>query len=149
MRMQATAKLAEAGTTHVGQDTSLGGGSAGGVGVSCEKDGRPRRCRPSGPEIQTLDTADLSRAATYLRYTADEWAGDEDRMTETTPRIDISVKEVWTGPARLQLFAHALAPMAGLPVREVVAASHIRVDLILAPFAPGFDYPAEPAQARA
>jgi hypothetical protein len=149
MRMQATAKLAEAGTTHVGQDTSLGGGSAGGVGVSCEKDGRPRRCRPSGPEIQTLDTADLSRAATYLRYTADEWAGDEDRMTETTPRIDISVKEAWTGPARLQLFAHALAPMAGLPVREVVAASHIRVDLILAPFAPGFDYLAEPAEARA
>jgi len=149
MRMQATAKLAEAGTTHVGQDTSLGGGSAGGVRVSCKKDGRPRRCRPSGPEIQTLDTADLSRAATYLRYTADEWAGDEDRMTETTPRIDISVKEAWTGPARLQLFAHALAPMAGLPVREVVAASHIRVDLILAPFAPGFDYLAEPAEARA
>jgi len=149
MRMQATAKLAEAGTTHVGQDTSLGGGSAGGVGVSCEKDGRPRRCRPSGPEIQTLDTADLSRAATYLRYTADEWAGDEDRMTETTPRIDISVKEAWTGPARLQLFEHALAPMAGLPVREVVAASHIRVDLILAPFAPGFDYLADPAEARA
>lgn len=149
MRMQATAKLAEAGTTHVGQDTSLGGGSAGGVRVSCKKDGRPRRCRPSEPEIQTLDTADLSRAATYLRYTADEWAGDEDRMTETTPRIDISVKEAWTGPARLQLFEHALAPMAGLPVREVVAASHIRVDLILAPFAPGFDYLAETAQARA
>ena len=149
MRMQATAKLAEAGTTHVGQDNSLGGGSAGGVRVSCKKDGRPRRCRPSGPEIQTLDTADLSRAATYLRYTADEWAGDEDRMTETTPRIDISVKEAWTGPARLQLFEHALAPMAGLPVREVVAASHIRVDLILAPFAPGFDYLAEPEEARA
>jgi len=149
MRMQATAKLAEAGTTHVGQDTSLGGGSAGGVGVSCEKDGRPRRCRPSEPEIQTLDTADLSRAATYLRYTADEWAGDEDRMTETTPRIDISVKEAWTGPARLQLFEHALAPMADLPVREVVAASHIRVDLTLAPFAPVFDYLAETAEARA
>jgi len=28
MRMQATAKLAEAGTTHVGQHNSLGGGSA-------------------------------------------------------------------------------------------------------------------------
>ena len=83
MRMQATAKLAEAGTTQVGQDNSLGGGSAGGVRVSCEKDGRPRRCRLSKPEIQTLDTADLSRAATYLRYTADEWVGDEDRMTET------------------------------------------------------------------
>ena len=149
MRMQATAKLAEAGTTHVGQDTSRGGGSAGGVRVSCKKDGQTRRCRPSEPEIQTLDTADPSRAATYLRYTADVWAGDEDRMTETTPRIDISVKEAWTGPARLQLFEHALAPMAGLPVREVVAASHIRVDLTLAPFAPVFDYLAETAEARA
>ena len=149
MRMQATAKLAEAGTTQVGQDTSRGGGSAGGVRVSCKKDGRPRRCRPSEPEIQTLDTADLSRAATYLRYTADEWAGDEDRMTETTPRIDISVKEAWTGPARLQLFEHGLASMAGLPAREVVAAGHSRVDLILAPFAPVFDYLAEPAEARA
>ena len=126
------------------------------VCVSCEKDGRPRRCRPSEPEIQTLDTADLSRAATYLRYTADEWAGDEDRMTETkettaatTPRTDVSVKEAWTGPARLQLFEHGLASMAGLPVREVVAAGHIRVDLILAAFAPGLDYLAETAQARA
>src|SRR6185312_10375213 len=125
MRMQATAKLAEAGTTHVGQDTSLGGGSAGGVCVSCKKDGQTRRCRPSEPEIQTLDTADLSRAATYLRYTADERAGDEDRMTETkettaatTPRTDISVKQAWTGPARPQLFEHALTPMAGLRSRD-------------------------------
>jgi hypothetical protein len=37
MRMQATAKLAEAGTTHVGQDNSLGGGSAGGVRVGCDE----------------------------------------------------------------------------------------------------------------
>ena len=73
----------------------------------------------------------------------------KETTAATTPRTDISVKEAWTGPARLQLFEHALAPMAGLPVREVVAASHTRVDLILAPFAPGFDYPAEPAQARA
>ena len=108
------------------------------------------------PEIQTLDIADLGRAATYLRYTADVWAGDEDRMTETkettaatTPRTDITVKEAWTGPARLQLFDHAPAPMADLPVGEVGAASHIRVDLTLAPFAPVFDYLAEAAEARA
>ena len=62
---------------------------------------------------------------------------------------DISVKEAWTGPARLQLFEQALAPMADLPVREVVAASHIRVDLTLAHFAPVFDYLAEAAEARA
>src|SRR4029077_11034897 len=115
--------------------TSLGGGSAGGVCVSCKKDGRPRRCRPSEPEIQTLDTADLSRAPTYLRYTADEWAGDEDRMTETkettaatTPRTDISVKEAWTGPPRMQLFEHAPAPIARLPVRRVLAARVVSCD---------------------
>jgi len=73
----------------------------------------------------------------------------KETTAATTPRTDISVKEAWTGPARLQLFEHALAPMAGLPVREVVAAGHIRVDLILAPFAPGFDYLAETAKARA
>jgi len=73
----------------------------------------------------------------------------KETTAATTPRTDISVKEAWTGPARLQLFEHALAPMAGLPVREVVAAGHIRVDLILAPFAPGFDYLAEPEEARA
>ena len=36
-----------------------------------------------------------------------------------------------------------------LPVREVVAASHIRVDLTFAPFAPVFDYLAEASEARA
>ena len=73
----------------------------------------------------------------------------KETTAATTPRTDVSVKEAWTGPARLQLFAHALAPMADLPVREVVAAGHIRVDVILAAFAPVFDYLAEPAQARA
>ena len=73
----------------------------------------------------------------------------KETTAATTPRTDISVKEAWTGPARLQLFEHALASMAGLPVREVAGASHIRVDLTLAPFAPVFDYLAETAQARA
>src|SRR4029077_10420485 len=116
--------------------TSLGGGSAGGVCVSCKKDGRPRRCRPSEPEIQTLDTADLSRAATYLRYTADVWAGDEDRMTETkettaatTPRTDISVKEAWRARPGLDCSDPAPPRLPALPVREVVGASHTRVDL--------------------
>ena len=53
MRMQATAKLAEAGTTHGGQDTSLGGGSAGGVRVGCDE--LPAAALPTYPEIQTLD----------------------------------------------------------------------------------------------
>jgi acetoacetate decarboxylase len=73
----------------------------------------------------------------------------KETTAATTPRTDFSVKEARTGPARLQLFEHGLASMAGLPVREVVAAGHIRVDLILAAFAPVFDYLAETAEARA
>jgi acetoacetate decarboxylase len=60
----------------------------------------------------------------------------------------ITVKEAWTGPARLQLFEHALAPLADLPVREVVSASHFRVDLVLGRFAVVYDYLADDEAAR-
>jgi acetoacetate decarboxylase len=57
-----------------------------------------------------------------------------------TPRIcelveyhleDIVLKGVWTGPAALSLTPHALAPVAELPVLEVVSATHILADLTL------------------
>jgi acetoacetate decarboxylase len=57
-----------------------------------------------------------------------------------TPRVcelvryfceDVTVKGAWTGPASLELFQHALAPVAALPVREVVSAVHILSDLTL------------------
>ncbi|MFF3515114.1 acetoacetate decarboxylase [Streptomyces sp. NPDC002573] len=57
-----------------------------------------------------------------------------------TQITDVVVKKAYTGPARLQLFAHVLAPLADLPVREVVSASHILTDLTLAPVEPVFDY---------
>lgn len=53
---------------------------------------------------------------------------------------DITVRGAWRGPARLQLFEHVLAPLADLPVREVVAASHIVTDLILSPAKLVHDY---------
>ncbi|BDM70957.1 acetoacetate decarboxylase [Streptomyces nigrescens] len=53
---------------------------------------------------------------------------------------DVVVKGAWTGPARLQLFAHVLAPLADLPVREVVSASHVVTDLTLSPVTPVHDY---------
>jgi acetoacetate decarboxylase len=37
----------------------------------------------------------------------------------------------WTGPAALALHPHALAPVADLPVREVVSAVHVVADLTL------------------
>lgn len=57
-----------------------------------------------------------------------------------TPRIcelveyyleDIDLKGAWTGPAALSLMPHALAPVAELPVLEVVSAVHILSDVTL------------------
>lgn len=71
--------------------------------------------------------------------------GGEPRILELVrSRItDITIKGAWTGPARLQLFEHALAPLADLPVREVVAASHILTDLTLGRPSVVFDYLAD------
>jgi acetoacetate decarboxylase len=44
---------------------------------------------------------------------------------------DITVKGAWTGPAALDLHSHALAPVAGLPVLEVLSAKHLIADLTL------------------
>ena len=57
-----------------------------------------------------------------------------------TPRIceiveyaleDVNLKGAWIGPAALELNPHALAPVAELPVLEVVSAVHILADLTL------------------
>jgi acetoacetate decarboxylase len=44
---------------------------------------------------------------------------------------DIVMKGAWTGPAALQLTPHALAPVADLPVLEIVEARHLIADLTL------------------
>lgn len=57
-----------------------------------------------------------------------------------TPRIceiveyaleDVNLKGAWTGPAALTLSEHALAPVAELPVLEVISALHLKADLTL------------------
>ena len=53
---------------------------------------------------------------------------------------DITLKGAWTGPAALEFHAHALAPVADLPVREVVGATHMLVDLTLGLGEVVFDY---------
>ncbi|MBM3114385.1 acetoacetate decarboxylase [Jeongeupia naejangsanensis] len=66
-----------------------------------------------------------------------------------TPRIcelvryhlqDVTVKGAWSGPAALSLFPHALAPVAELPVLEVLEARHIVADLTLGLGEVAFDY---------
>lgn len=48
-----------------------------------------------------------------------------------TYRTDPDRLGAWTGPAALELFPHALAPLADLPVRSVVSAVHLVADLTL------------------
>jgi acetoacetate decarboxylase len=57
-----------------------------------------------------------------------------------TPRIceiveyyleDIDLKGAWTGPVALNLAYHALAPVAELPVLEVLSGIHIIADITL------------------
>ena len=57
-----------------------------------------------------------------------------------TPRIlelvkfgyeDVIVKEAYTGPGALELHPHALAPLAQLPVREIVSVTHTVSDVTL------------------
>ena len=59
---------------------------------------------------------------------------------DCTPRVcelvryfltDVTVKGAWSGPAGLELFDHALAPVAELPVLKVLSATHILADLTL------------------
>lgn len=44
---------------------------------------------------------------------------------------NLVVKGAWTGPASLVLVDHALAPLAQLPVKKIVKATHILSDLTL------------------
>jgi acetoacetate decarboxylase len=44
---------------------------------------------------------------------------------------DLVIKGAWTGPGTLELFHHALAPLAELPVREIVSVTHTICDVTL------------------
>ncbi|WP_035058870.1 acetoacetate decarboxylase [Andreprevotia chitinilytica] len=54
--------------------------------------------------------------------------------------VDITMKGAWTGPASLELAHHALAPVAELPVLEIVEARHLVADLTLALGEVVYDY---------
>ena len=83
---------------------------------------------------------ELDLAATRASLETPNWLLKIIPHVDGTPRIceiveyyltDINLKGAWTGPAQLELFHHALAPVAELPVLEVVSASHILADLTL------------------
>ena len=119
-----------------------------------KKAGTPSLYVDSDTLVGTLDSGTLRVATATMGYKHAPMS-DEDAIAEIgrptfglkvlpgydrRPRIlelvrsqitDITIRGAWTGPARLQLFEHALAPLADLPVREIVSASHILADLTL------------------
>ncbi|PZE86880.1 acetoacetate decarboxylase [Curtobacterium sp. MCBD17_032] len=126
--------------------------------------GAPRLHVEEGALVGTLDRGSERIATATMAYKWEPLALDEAAAQITVPTFmvklvpnvftqglsaadlvrteisDITVKEAWTGPARLQLFEHALVPMADLPVLEVLSASHILTDLTLAPVQSVHDY---------
>jgi acetoacetate decarboxylase len=128
-----------------------------------KKSGTPRLYVDSDTLVGTLDYGTLRVATATMGYKHAPMS-DEDAVAEIgrptfglkmlpgydrRPRIlelvrsqitDVTVRGAWTGPARLQLFEHALAPLADLPVREIVSASHILTDLTLGRASLVFDY---------
>jgi len=53
---------------------------------------------------------------------------------------NVTVKGAWTGPTDLELFRHALAPVADLPVKKIVSGIHFISDLTLLPGTVEYDY---------
>jgi acetoacetate decarboxylase len=58
--------------------------------------------------------------------------------------LDVDVRGAWTGPGALALVPHALAPVAELPVLEIVSTIHIVANLTLGLGKVAHDYLAQP-----
>jgi acetoacetate decarboxylase len=107
-----------------------------------------------GPVRVATGTMGYKHRALDLEKERERLAGDNYLLkiiphVDGTPRIceivryhlkDIQMKGAWTGPASLVLASHALAPLAELPVLEMVEARHLIADLTLGLGEVVFDY---------
>ena len=82
----------------------------------------------------------LDPAAVLASLEAPSWLLKIIPHVDGSPRIlelveyyleDLALKGAWEGPAALELWHHALAPVAELPVREIVSGVHLVADLTL------------------
>ncbi len=88
-----------------------------------------------GFKHQRLDAAEVAKslaAPSYLLKIVPHVDGTA-RICELVRYClaDITVKGAWSGPGALELHPHALAPVAALPVLEVLSAVHLIADLTL------------------
>ena len=96
--------------------------------------------KPLDLEVARLEIA----APTFMLKVMPGYTGQPGLCELVRTQItNLTIKGAWTASARLQLFEHVQAPLADLPVREVVWASHILTDLSLAPATMVYDYLAD------
>ena len=84
--------------------------------------------------VGTLDYGSVRVATGTMGYKHRTLDASQIKLAMREPNFlvkDIEVRGVWTGPGSLQLSPHALAPVADLPVLEVVSAVHCVADLTL------------------
>ena len=118
-------KLASPSLT-VETDTLLGTLNYGSVRVATATMGYKHRALPAEPILASL------LAPNYLLKIIPHVDGGP-RICELVRYFleDVTVKGAWTGPAALELAHHALAPVAQLPVLEVLSGTHILTDMTL------------------
>jgi acetoacetate decarboxylase len=101
-----------------------------------------------GYKHQAVDTASVAKALQAPNFLLKIMP-----HVDATPRTlelvryrleDITVKGAWSSPAALQLYQHAMADVARLPVREVVSCLHLVADLTLGMGEVVYDYLASP-----
>lgn len=132
-------KLA-APSLSVVSDTLLGALDFGPVPVARGSMGFKHRALPAAEALATI------AAPTVLLKIIPHVDGSP-RICELvrTHLVDVAVHGAWSGPAALALMPHALAPLADLPVREVLGAVHAIADCTLALGEVIHDYLAEEA----
>jgi acetoacetate decarboxylase len=75
--------------------------------------------------------ASLSRTQLNLKVVPGADGNPEICQLIAVNLTDITVKGSWSGPARLHLVPHVNAPVADLPVRRIIGATHFIADLTL------------------
>jgi len=88
-----------------------------------------------GYKYETLDLAAVAKslaAPNYLLKIIPHVDGTPRILELVEYRLEeVTVKGAWSGPGAVELFWHALAPVAELPIVDIVSATHIVADLTL------------------
>ncbi|WP_233152039.1 acetoacetate decarboxylase [Marinibacterium profundimaris] len=119
-------KLAQP-SVEVVQDTLVGTLDMNGVRVATAT---------MGYKYETLDAAEMAKsmdAPGWLLKIIPRADASGPQICELVEfRLeDLNVKGAWSGPAGLQFYQHALAPLTDLPILEVLGATQIHTDLTL------------------